>query len=67
MNPQNQSAQPQRKDPGSNPPKQAPAQGQTGKTGSDRNPQPENPADLGNDPTPDNVQAHATSRATRSR
>jgi len=40
------------------PTKQAPGQGQTGKSGSDKSgPQPQNPADLGHDPKPDNIQA----------
>jgi hypothetical protein len=60
MNPQKPSGQPERKDPGSSPAKQAPGQGQTGKTGSDRDPQPQNPADLGYDPQPDNVQARGS-------
>jgi hypothetical protein len=62
MNPQKPSGQTERKDPGSQPAKQAPGQGQSGKTGadrptSDRTPQPQNPADLGYDPQPDNTQA----------
>jgi hypothetical protein len=61
MNPQNQSGKPERKDPGSTPPKEAPGRGQAGKSGSDRPAtQPQDPADLGFDPKPDNVQARGT-------
>ena len=62
MNPQQQSGQKERKDPGSNPPKQAPGEGQAGKSGSDGpGTQPPDPADLGFDPKSDSVQARGTS------
>jgi hypothetical protein len=51
-NPQQQQGQQQRPQP----PKQAPGQGQAGKS-SGSEPGPQNPADLGHDPKPDNIQA----------
>ena len=70
MNPQHQSGHQDRKDFGSNPPKRAPSKGQSGKSGSGNSgseradapgTQPQNPADLGFDPKPDNVQARGVS------
>jgi hypothetical protein len=62
MNPQQQSGQPERKEPGSKPAQEAPGRGQAGKSGPDQpsdrpGTSPQDPADLGYDPKPDNVQA----------
>ena len=55
---QQQPNQQPRKDFDAPPAKQAPGRGQTGKSSSDRpGTRPQDPADLGHDPEPDNVQA----------
>jgi hypothetical protein len=55
-NPQDQGQQRPRKNVAPQPAKQAP--GRSGKTDADRpNPQPQNPADLGHDPKPDDIQS----------
>ena len=55
QNPQHQQNQPRNA-----PPKQGPGKGQAGKSGADSDrpgTQPQNPADLGHDPKPDDIQA----------
>jgi len=57
QNPQQPQKQQQQNQP---PTKQAPGRGQAGKSGSSSDrpgTQPQNPADLGHDPRPDNIQA----------